>query len=84
MDDIILIEDDLEEMERLKRKFASKFEIKHLGCLRYFLGMESPETKRGFQCLRENMSWICWKKKNRNDVLQASGHSNQSKTLNLG
>ena len=37
---IILTRDDLIEMDRLKRRLAIEFEIKDLGYLKYFLGME--------------------------------------------
>ena len=47
VDDIILTEDDLEEGERLKRKLAKEFEIKDLGSLRYFLGIEIAINKSG-------------------------------------
>ena len=39
-DDIILIVDDICEMNRLKTSISSTFEIKDLGPLRYFLGVE--------------------------------------------
>lgn len=47
VDDIILTGDDLIEMERLKKSLASSFEIKDLGTLRYFLGMEVARSKKG-------------------------------------
>ena len=47
MDDIILTGDDCDEMERLKRNLASEFEMKDLGNLRYFLGMEVARNKTG-------------------------------------
>ena len=47
MDDIILTRDDLVEMERLKKSLASSFEIKDLGTLRYFLGMEVARSRKG-------------------------------------
>ncbi|RVW34482.1 Retrovirus-related Pol polyprotein from transposon RE1 [Vitis vinifera] len=47
MDDIILSRDDLEELVRLKGFLAQDFEIKDLGQLRYFLGMEVARTKKG-------------------------------------
>ena len=46
VDDIILTDDDHVEQERLKRVLASDFEIKYLGGLKYFLGMEFLKSKR--------------------------------------
>lgn len=40
VDDIILTGDDYEELTRLKRKLAEEFEIKDLGALKYFFGIE--------------------------------------------
>lgn len=40
VDDIILTSNDLEEMEALKVLLSKEFEIKDLGPLKYFLGME--------------------------------------------
>ena len=45
--DIILTGNDLLEMNRLKQSFSSEFEIKNLGSLRYFLGMEVTWSKKG-------------------------------------
>ena len=47
VDDMILTGDDVEEMGRLKRNLAREFEIKDLGDLRYFLGMEVAQSKNG-------------------------------------
>ena len=47
VDDIILTEDDTEEMERLKKRLALEFEMKNLGNLKYFLGMEVARNKTG-------------------------------------
>ncbi|KAL5777605.1 hypothetical protein ACOSP7_010531 [Xanthoceras sorbifolium] len=47
VDDIVLTGDDTEELEKLKRKLAAAFEIKDLGPLKYFLGMEFARSKEG-------------------------------------
>ena len=47
VDDIILTGDHVTEMDRLKKSLALEFEIKDLGSLRYFLGMEVARSKRG-------------------------------------
>ena len=47
MDDIILTGNDAGELEVLKKFLARKFEIKDLGALRYFLGMEFARSKKG-------------------------------------
>ncbi|KAK3024560.1 hypothetical protein RJ639_043500 [Escallonia herrerae] len=46
VDDIILTGDDIVEMERLKQCLASKFEIKYLGSLKSFLGMEIARSRK--------------------------------------
>lgn len=47
VDDIILTGYDVIEMERSKKGLAAEFEMKDLGCLRYFLGMEVVRNKMG-------------------------------------
>ncbi|EXB74504.1 Copia protein [Morus notabilis] len=47
VDDIILTGNDVAEMEQLKRRLASEFEIKDLGTLKYFLGMEVARSRKG-------------------------------------
>lgn len=47
VDGIILIGDNQREMNRLKDSLASEFEIKDLGSLKYFLGMEVAQSKEG-------------------------------------
>ena len=46
VDDIILTRDDLVKMDRLKQSLATNFEIKDLGALKYFLGMEVAHSKK--------------------------------------
>ncbi|KAK0577899.1 hypothetical protein LWI29_001989 [Acer saccharum] len=47
VDDIIVTGDYTEEMGYLKEVLAKEFEIKDLGSLKYFLGMEVARSKKG-------------------------------------
>lgn len=47
VDDIVLTGDHEEEIKRLKSLLAKEFEIKDLGNLKYFLGMEVARSKKG-------------------------------------
>ncbi|XP_057749111.1 retrovirus-related Pol polyprotein from transposon RE1 isoform X1 [Arachis stenosperma] len=47
VDDIILTGDDFWELKDLKEKLAKAFEIKELGSLKYFLGIEFARSKEG-------------------------------------
>ena len=47
VDDIIFTGDDSIELEGLKKVLANDFEIKDLGTLKYFLGMEFARSKKG-------------------------------------
>ena len=47
VNDIIVTSDDQEEIYRLKSLLAKEFEIKDLGNLWYFLGMEVARSKEG-------------------------------------
>ena len=47
VDDIILTRDDSEEILKLKKLLATEFEIKDLGTLKYFLGIEVARSKEG-------------------------------------
>ncbi|RVX14701.1 Retrovirus-related Pol polyprotein from transposon RE2 [Vitis vinifera] len=47
VDDIILTGDDSLELERLKKVLTREFEIKDLGPLKYFLGMEFARSRKG-------------------------------------
>ena len=47
MDEIIVIGDDHLEIKRLKMLLTQDFEIKDLGALKYFLGMEFARSRKG-------------------------------------
>lgn len=54
VDDIIVTGDHHEEIERLKQALGKEFEIKDLGTLRYFLGMEVARSRTGISvCQRK-------------------------------
>ena len=47
VDDIVTTEDDFKEINNLKGSLVADFEIKNLGSLKYFLGMEVARSNRG-------------------------------------
>ena len=47
VDDMIITRDDTEEIYKLHKHLATEFEIKSLGGLKYFLGIEVARSKRG-------------------------------------
>ena len=47
VDDIVLTGDDKEEIQHIKRQLAAEFEMKDLGNLRHFLGMEIARNETG-------------------------------------
>ena len=47
MDDIIITGDDAAEITRAKSCLSKAFEVKDLGQLRYFLGIEVARSKKG-------------------------------------
>ena len=47
VDDMVLTGNDEEEIQRLKQSLAQEFEIKDLGNLKYFLGIEVARSRHG-------------------------------------
>jgi hypothetical protein len=47
VDDMIIIGDDAEEISRLQEKLSTEFEMKNLGGLKYFLGIEVARSRQG-------------------------------------
>ena len=54
VDDIILIGDNTREVERLKKVLATEFEVKDLGQMWYFLGMEVAKSRKGISISQRN------------------------------
>nr|KYP36170.1 Retrovirus-related Pol polyprotein from transposon TNT 1-94 [Cajanus cajan] len=49
VDDMVLTGDDVEEMKLLEKRLAAEFEMKDLGQLKYFLGIEIARSEQGNQ-----------------------------------
>jgi len=47
VDDMIITGDDKEEISRLQKHLATEFEMKNLGGLKYFLGIEVARSEQG-------------------------------------
>ena len=47
VDDIVVTRDDVEGMEKLRKCLIKDFEIKELGRLKYFFGIEVAYSKEG-------------------------------------
>jgi hypothetical protein len=47
VDDMIITGDDAEEIDKLQKQLATEFEMKNLGGLKYFLGIEVARSKKG-------------------------------------
>ena len=58
VDDIIVTGNDPEEIRNLKRHLTSNFDIKYLGQLTYFLGIEVAYSKSGIVLSQHNTYWI--------------------------
>ena len=57
VDDILLTENDLTEIQRVKYCLLQQFRIKDLGDLKYFLGIDIPVPKLVFTCHKKICSW---------------------------
>ena len=47
VDDMIITGNDEEEITRLHKELATEFEMKNLGGLKYFMGIEVAKSKQG-------------------------------------
>ena len=59
VDDIIITGDDAKEISRLQEQLSTEFEMKNLGGLKYFLGIEISRSRQGIFLCKDNMYWTC-------------------------
>ena len=59
VDDIIPTRDDMFEIDHLKKEVIKEFEMKDLGLLRYFFGMEVAHSKTSLVVTQRNMHLTC-------------------------
>ena len=52
VDDIIITGDDAKEISRLQEQLSTEFEMKNLGGLKYFLGIEISRSRQGIFLLQ--------------------------------
>jgi len=62
VDDMIITGSDIEEISQLKNNLFREFEMKDLGGLKYFLGIEVFHSNKGTLFPKESTSWICLQK----------------------
>lgn len=55
VDDIVITGDDSEEERRLESHLSNEYEVKDLGTLRYFLGIEVARSKNASSSLRKSI-----------------------------
>ncbi|RVW21439.1 hypothetical protein CK203_108822 [Vitis vinifera] len=51
--------DDAKEISRLQEQLSTEFEMKNLGGLKYFLGIEISRSRQGIFLCKDNMYWTC-------------------------
>jgi len=78
VDDIIITGDDTDEVDMLKQKLAEEFDIKSLGTLRYFLGIEVAYSRNG-HLLVPTLIYFRSPQNYRKTCLQTYQHSNRCK-----
>ena len=59
VDDLIIGGDSMEEISKLKKNLEMKFQMKDLGELRYFLGIEMIRSESGICMLQNSMQQLC-------------------------
>ena len=55
VDDMIITRDNIEEISRLQEQLSTEFEMKNLGGLKYFLGIEIARSNKAYFFLEGNI-----------------------------
>ena len=84
VDDIFLIGNDPAEMKKLKRQLAKEFEIKDLGKLKYFLGIEVAHSIEGIVISQQKYTLDLLKEIGMSGCKPAETPIEQSHKLNEG
>src|SRR3954462_15756130 len=71
VDDIVITGDDVEEIQKLKKRLGKEFEERDLGKLRYFLGIEVARSQKGI-VLSQRKYVLDLLLKNRDAMVQGS------------
>ena len=79
VEDIIITGDDLEQTNHLKNLLAKEFEVKDLGQLKCFLGIEMFGQRMVFLFFKGSTLWIYFKKPGCLDAKQPNSHRTSQK-----
>jgi Reverse transcriptase (RNA-dependent DNA polymerase) len=58
VDDLIIIKNNEQGINQIKQQLRNNFNIKDLGYLKYFFGIEIAFSKKVYLFLKQNIFWI--------------------------
>lgn len=84
VDDIILIGDDFVGIGQVKKNLGKTFDIKDLGCLKYFMGIEVVRSREGISLSQRKYTFDLFRDIGMLECKPASTHPNVKLTLESG